>query len=246
VPSGRRRTPARASGQSVERSLVEWHPAVRIVSARRAPEELFEGIASAEEARDLLAVVAAGRPARFEPGDAAVGEGAGWVMAAFLQGGAARFNDESFGAFYAAREEATAIAETHFHYARFLAAAHEVYALIGVRVLLADVAARVADIRGRARSMPELYDPDPAHYGRSQQWAGAQRAAGCDGVVYDSVRRKGGECVALFRPRLIARCRVGDRLAYEWNGRSIVATYQLALRNIPDEVPREIDGNFNR
>lgn len=237
MPPRRRSGPARASIEPVARSLVEWHPAVRIVSSRRAPEELFEGIASAEEASDLLAIVAAGRPARFEAEDVAVGEGAGWVMAAFLQGGAARFNDESFGAFYAAREEATAIAETHFHYARFLAAAREEYALIGVRVLLADIAARAADVRGRTSTLPELYDPDPAHYARSQQWAAAQRAAGADGIVYDSVRRKGGECVAIFRPRLIERCRVGDRLAYEWNGRAIAASYQLTPRNVSDEVP---------
>lgn len=223
--------------QPVARTLVEWRPAVRIISARRTPEELFERIASAEEARDLMAIVAAGHPARFEAEDAAVGEGAGWVMAAFLQGGAARFNDETFGAFYAAREEATAIAETHFHYERFLAAAREEYALIGVRVLLADIAARAADIRGRVRAMPELYDPDPAHYARSQRWAAAQRTAGADGIVYDSVRRNGGECIALFRPRLVERCHVGDRLAYEWNGRFITATYALTPRESFDNVP---------
>lgn len=232
----RRRPPGRAPAEAVARAQVDWHPAVRIVSARRTPEELFEGIASTAEARDLLAVVAAGRPARFDPADVAVGEGAGWVMASFLQGGAARFNDESFGAFYAAREEATAIAETHYHYSRFLVAAREVYALVGVRVLLANVAARAVDIRGRRSALPELYDPDPAHYARSQQWGAAQRAAGADGIVYDSVRRAGGECVALFRPRLITRCRAGDRLAYEWDGRSIVATYALTLRNGPNNV----------
>ena len=206
------------------------------MSARRTPEALFEGIASAAEARDLLAVVVAGRPARFDPADIATGEGAGWVMSAFLQGGAARFNDESSGSFYAARDEATAIAETHYHYSRFLVAAREAYALIGVRVLLADIAARALDIRGRERALPELYDPDPAHYSRSQQWAAAQRDAGADGIVYDSVRRAGGECVALFRPRLITRCRAGDRLAYEWDGRSIVATYALTARDVSGEV----------
>lgn len=162
-----------------------------------------------------------------------MGEGAGWVMAAFLQGGAARFNDQSFGAFYAARQEATAIAETQFHYARFLMAAREEYALIGVRVLLADIASRAVDIRGRARTLPELYDPDPSHYARSQQWAAVQRATGADGIVYDSVRREGGECVALFRPRLVTRCREGDRLVYEWDGKSIVATYSLTPRTDP-------------
>jgi RES domain-containing protein len=232
----RRRPPARSLAAALPRALVEWRQAVRIVSARRTPEEFFEGIASADEARDLLAVVAAGRPARFDPADVAVGEGAGWVMAAFLQGGAARFNDESFGAFYAAHEEATAIAETQYHYARFLLAARDDYALIGVQLLIADVDARAVDIRGRARTLRELYDPDPARYARSQLWGAAQRAAGADGIVYDSVRREGGECVALFRPRLITRCRVGERLAYEWDGRSIVATYTLTRRHTVDDV----------
>lgn len=233
----RRRAPAREPAAALTRAPVDWRPAARIVSARRTPEELFEGIASADEARDLLAIVTAGRPARFDPADVAVGEGAGWVMAAFLQGGAARFNDQSFGAFYAALEEATAIAETQFHYARFLLAAREEYALIGVRVLLADIASRAVDIRGRVRTLPELYDPDPSHYARSQQWAAAQRATGVDGVVYDSVRREGGECVALFRPRLVTRCRAGDRLVYEWDGESIVATYSLTTRSDPSKEP---------
>jgi len=233
----RRRAPARKPAPVLTRAPVDWHPAARIVSARRTPEELFEGIASADEARDLLTIVTAGRPARFDPADVAVGEGAGWVMAAFLQGGAARFNDQSFGAFYAAREEATAIAETQFHYARFLLAAREDYALIGVRVLLADIAARAIDIRGRARTLPQLYDPDPSHYARSQQWAVAQRATGADGVVYDSVRREGGECIALFRPRLVTRCRAGDRLVYEWDGGSIVAAYSLTPRGGPVKEP---------
>lgn len=234
-----RRPQARTAAAPSATIHVGWSPAVRIISARRASEDVFEGIASPEEARDLLEIVAAGRPARFDPADIAVGEGAGWILAAFLQGGAARFNDESFGAFYAAREEATAIAETHFHYARFLAAAREGYALLGVRLLLAEVAADPVDIRGRAASIPELYDPDPAHYAPSQRWAASRRADGADGILYDSVRRKGGECIALFRPRLVTRCRPGDRLVYEWDGHSVVATYTMTLRNNSDNVHQQ-------
>ena len=228
--------PAPAKGAPITATRVEWSGAVRIVSARRAPEELFEGIANPDEARDLLAVVAAGRPARFDPADVAVGEGAGWVLSAFLQGGAGRFNDQSFGAFYAAREESTALAETRYHYGRFLAAAREGYALLGVRVLHADLAARPMDIRRRAGSFPELYDPDPDHYAPSQRWAARCRSEGADGVVYDSVRRSGGECVALFRPRLVSHCRVGDRLVYEWDGHSVVETYTLTPRSGHEDV----------
>ena len=209
---------------------MEWSPAVRIVSARRAPEAAFEGIASADEARELLEVVAAGQPARFDPSDVAPGEGVGWILSAFLRGGAARFNDENFGAFYAAREESTALAETQFHYARFLAAAREGYTLLGVRVLHAHLAAEAVDIRGGAALFPDLYDPDPDHYAPAQRWAAERRAGGADGVVYDSVRRSGGECIAVFRPRLITRCCPGDRVAYEWDGRSFIGTYTLTPR----------------
>ena len=243
MPSPRRPL-ARAAAAPKATTHVEWSPAVRIISARRASEDVFEGIASPDEARDLLEVVAAGRPARFDPADIAVGEGAGWILAAFLQGGAARFNDETFGAFYAAREEATALAETHFHYARFLTAAREGYALLGVRLLLADVAADAVDIRGRVASVPELYDPDPTHYAPSQRWAASRRADGADGIVYDSVRRTGGECIALFRPRLVTRCRPGDRLAYEWDGHSVVATYTLTPRINTDDVHQQKTANI--
>lgn len=77
----------------------------------------------------------------------------------------------------------------------------------------------------RTSPLGELYDPDPGHYGPAQRWAVIQRAAGFDGVVYDSVRDAGGECVAIFWPRLVAACRVGERLAYESDGEKIAAVY---------------------
>ncbi|HEY9514862.1 MAG TPA: RES family NAD+ phosphorylase [Gemmatimonadaceae bacterium] len=209
-----------------------WSPAVRIVSARHTPAAAFERIADREEAAELLQIIAAGRPARFDPADVTVGDGAGWIVAAFLRGGAARFNDETFGAFYAAREEATAVMETQFHYARFLRDAREGYVLLGARVLLADVDARPVDIRARSDELSEIYDPEPAHYSAAQRWAAEQRREGADGIVYDSVRRSGGECVAIFRPRLITSCRVGDQLAYEWGGEAFVATYTLSRREL--------------
>ncbi|MDQ3606025.1 MAG: RES family NAD+ phosphorylase [Gemmatimonadota bacterium] len=212
---------------------IEWTPAVRIASMRQTPEAAFERIADAAEAAAILEVIAAGRPPRVAPEAVAVGEGAGWIMAAFLRGGAGRFNDETFGAFYAAREEATAIAETRFHYARILRDAREEHTLFGARLLLADIVAAPVDIRSRASSLSEFYDPDPGRYGPAQRWAASQRAAGADGVLYDSVRRAGGQCVALFRPRLVRACRTGDRLAYEWDGAQFAAVYTLTPRELP-------------
>jgi len=100
-------------------------------------------------------------------------------------------------------------------------------------VLLADLAAAPLDIRGRADSLPELYDPDPDRYVSGQRWAAERRARGADGIVYDSVRHAGGECIALFRPRLVAACRVGDRLAYEWDGARFVGIHTMVPRETP-------------
>jgi RES domain-containing protein len=120
-------------------------------------------------------------------------------VAAFLRGGPGRFNDRTLGAFYAAREESTAIEETRFHYDRILQDAREGHVLFGARVLLADITAAATDIRGRAESLPDLYDPDPNRCGPAQRWAAEQRTCSADGVVYDSVRHAGGECIVLFR-----------------------------------------------
>ena len=60
---------------------------------------------------------------------------------------------------------------------------------------------------GAARVPALLYDPDT--YATSQRFALDLLAHGSNGVVYRSVRRDGGTCLACFRPRLLARVRVG-------------------------------------
>ena len=72
--------------------------------------------------------------------------------------------------------------------------------------------------RARQAEYPELYDPEPEHYPAAQAWASASRGQGGDGVVYSSVRRAGGQCAALFRPRTIAHCRIIRPLHYLWHG----------------------------
>jgi hypothetical protein len=176
----------------------------------------------------VLAVLASGAPAEAAPARVVTGPGAGWIMLPFLRPGPSRFSSgERYGVFYAGRRQATAIAETTFHYARFLTASHEAATLLGVQLLRCDVAGRMADIRGRQAAHPELYDPDPTQYGPAQQWGDRQQRAGRPGVVYDSVRDPGGECVAVFDPRCVTHCTVAAQLAYEWDGSAIVAAHRM-------------------
>lgn len=168
----------------------------------------------------------AGDVSLVPPEDRIAGPGSTPVMAAFthLKPGGDRFTDGSFGAFYAGLTIETAIAETSYHRSRFLAATDEPAQEIDMRVYAVDLDAELHDIRGRKTSHLELYDPET--YAASQSLARALRDAGSNGIVYWSVRHDGGECVAVFRPRLLSNCRQERHLCYVWDGRSIVTIYE--------------------
>jgi hypothetical protein len=96
-----------------------------------------------------------------------------------------------------------------------------------MRTYLCDVAAVFHDIRGKQEGMPDIYDPDS--YIASQKLARALKLAGSNGVVYDSVRHPGGQCLAIYRPRLIQNLRQGTHLRYVWDGAAIGRVYELRL-----------------
>src|SRR5690606_28001873 len=126
---------------------------------------------------------------------------ASYVMAPFTHPapGGARFNGAQVGAFYAGRVLDTAIAETVYHRTRFMRATNEPPMELDMRVLESEIDARVHDIRGMRETLAAVYDPND--YTASQQLASRLRAEGSDGLVYDSVRHEGGQCIAIFRPR---------------------------------------------
>ncbi len=217
------------------RRRIRWQPCYRIIPSRYPPIDLFERVADAE---DLDAVIAlesltnerlrdeVGDIRLVPPADRVAGPGAGYVMAAFTHTppGGGRFSDEAHGAYYAARRLETAIAETSYHRARFMAATKEPPMHLDMRVLEAEMDARLHDVRGMRVQLPAIYDKDD--YGASQAFARKVREAGSDGIVYDSVRHEGGRCAAVFRPRRIKRCREVRYLTYVWDGERIVEVYE--------------------
>lgn len=131
------------------------------------------------------------------------------VNAAFTHArpGGGRFNGPTRGAWYAAFELKTAQAEAAFHKREELAEIGwrdvEVFTFIDY---LADFRAEFHDLRGDA-DYADCLDPD--NYANSQALAGELLAAGSAGVVYESARRAGGDCLACFRPALVANVRRG-------------------------------------
>lgn len=134
------------------------------------------------------------------------------VMAAFCHphAGGGRFNGAERGAWYAGTELETAHAEVIWHRSQEMLEVGVTEMHWQVRLYLADFDARFEDVRERR----ELHDPDS--YAESQAFARLRLAAGSDGVLYRSVRRPGGECVACFRPPLVANVRQDSHFEYKW------------------------------
>lgn len=140
------------------------------------------------------------------------------AMAAFLHcaetGG--RFNTTDLGAWYAALDLDTAIAEALFHHGRRLRLSAGGFPnTIEMRELSSRPSADLIDIR--RLEDPPLYHLDD--YTAGQQFAEQHRRDRRDGIWYRSVRRDGGENVAIFKPRLVVPIVQGCHLRYDWNAR---------------------------
>ena len=111
---------------------MRWQQACRIVPTRYPAVTLFDRVADAADFEALYALEALtnerareelGQVERVPPDDRVFGPGSGPIMAAFTHVNllGSRFSGGEHGVFYAARERATAVAETRHHHGRFLA-----------------------------------------------------------------------------------------------------------------------------
>lgn len=216
-------------------STIDWRPCYRIIASRFPPISLFETVADPDDLEAIYQIEAmtndrlrdeAGELSLVAPEDRVSGPGTSPIMAAFthLDPAGNRFTDGRYGVFYAGESLATAVAETRHHRARFMAATREPAQELDMRVYAVDLRADLHDIRDMRGSHGELYHP--ASYAASQAFAAGLRAEGSDGIVYQSVRLEGGECVAVFRPRLLSHCRQERHLCYVWDGEAIRTVYE--------------------
>ena len=81
---------------------------------------------------------------------------------------------------------------------------------------LADFSAAFHDIRGGGR-FADCLAPDS--YLASQDLAQRLLDGGSLGIVYPSVRRKHGTCLACFRPALVMNVRKGNAYRFVWSGK---------------------------
>jgi len=213
-----------------------WKPSWRLVSSRFPPVGVFDRVTSAEDLDIVLEIEGLtndrlreelGELALVPKEDRISGPGTTPIMAAFthLNGEGSRFTDGSYGVYYAAKSIETAVAETRFHRSRFLAATQEPPIEIDMRSYASNIDADLHSIVERQAELPDIYAPDPTQYGAAQAFAKALRAAGSNGIHYSSVRDPGGECIAVFRPRVMQPAVQGKHYCYIWDGREITGVY---------------------
>jgi len=207
---------------------VRWSSTYRAVPSRYPPIQLFERIGEPSEWEAIAEIESLTNDSvRQEIGEISLvpveervsGLGASWVMASFTHLGTSRFSDGSFGVHYVAHEKQTAIAETIYHLGIFYAATAEAPLDLDMRVLIGRTDATFHDLRDGGRRFAAVMDPDD--YTHSQALGAALRNGGSNGVVYDSVRNPGGQCIGAFRPRAVSVPIQGPHLRYHWNGSRI-------------------------
>jgi len=219
---------------------IDWRQTARLVPSRFPPVALFDRVADSAdfEALYLLEGMTNDRlrdevgEIRLVPSEERLfGPGSTPIMAAFTHPNplGSRFSDGSYGVYYAARDLETAIDEVAFHLGRFYRATGEGALHADLRTYYADAAGLLHDIRELRDQLPGIFDAQS--YAESQQLGRRLRAEGSAGIAYRSVRRKGGECLAIFRPKVLKAAVQGPHFRFEWNGSAFVTIAQLSARS---------------
>ena len=219
---------------------IHWPRSYRVVPARFPPVALFEGVAGDGGDLDALNELEgltsprlreqAGEIHLLASEDRRFGPGWSPVMAAMCYPRPSRFTDGTFGAYYCADSERTAVVETRFHRERFLAESAEPPMSVEMRVYIAELQAPLVDLRAdREKAAPYL---DPYSYTASRRLGELARSQRHYGLVYPSVRdRNGGECAAVLRPPALSPTCQGKHFEYRWDGHRIRSVVELRDSN---------------
>jgi hypothetical protein len=180
------------------------------------PDDL-QSILDVLSVTDARARDAAGAFAALPPADQYRGSGAAAVMMPFLCPGESRFSSGRYGVLYGAESTETAVAEVSYHHGRRLQRAA---APSGTSIILAlwsfALDADVADVRGYDVSIYHL-----VNYAAAQALGQQLRTDGAAGVLYSSVRRASGECVGVFKPRVVDSMEKRDDWRLFWDGKAV-------------------------
>ncbi|TBG55692.1 RES family NAD+ phosphorylase [Rhizobium leguminosarum] len=186
-------------------------PSYRLIPSQFPPIGLFETVTRAADLEAVMELVGwtndrlvADRIQRLPEDQWVYGTpNSSIVMAAFLHvaPGGMRFNGPDLGAWYAADDLRTAAAEVGHHLRREAVARGVVTMARTYRSYAATLFGDYLDIRGEQTLRSDVYDG--TSYAASQVLGEEVRSSGGAGILYDSVRLKGGVAIVAHRPRNI-------------------------------------------
>ena len=158
------------------------------------------------------------------PEDRVTGPGTTAIMAAFTHTGiASRFTDGRFGVYYAGLSLATALAESRFSRGRFLQATNEPAQMLTMRCYTCEIHSQLVDVRADAQA----HHPDS--FVHAQAIGRQVKAQNAMGILYNSVRHPGGECIAALRPKaLIPPALQAGHYQFYWDGNSVAHVLAVA------------------
>jgi RES domain-containing protein len=217
------RVRAESQLNSLSRAPLQWKPAVRVVP-------LFPPIAMLEQLDPALQAAALAEVASVSPdilgnlallpsGPLPTGGGASRIITSFTFSKPARFNDPTFAAFYGAESLGTAISETVHHITGSLQDVKAPPQTLPTRVALHVEVNAIDVLDARPATYAEIYDPNV--YVESRFFGALARGRGVQGIAFRSVRRPGGECVAVYTHTVLANCREDRELVYRYDGANI-------------------------
>jgi hypothetical protein len=137
-----------------------------------------------------------------------------------------RFNGPDRGAWYAGFELETSQAEIAFHKWLELSEIDRLEEEVTYDDYLADFSAELHDVRVDDTFHRCL---SPGSYVASQALGQRLLEMGSLGIVYPSVRRTRGTCIACFRPALVTNVRKGATYAFRWDGKPVPSIAERAV-----------------
>lgn len=219
------------SEASFEVARVAYPRTVRLVSSARLREAVLTPLADTPEELALLAEIEGATSGRLIAQERGLGALTadelvhGVPHARFINASFAyakprqpmRFSPANRGAWYAALAVETCIAEVGYHLTRALNDAGDYDAIVEYGEMLASMSGLFVDLRS-VPGHPSLAADPAIGYPAGNAIAAMARAEGHNGIIYPSVRHKGGTCIAALWPNVVQSVVQGSMYRLTWSG----------------------------
>jgi hypothetical protein len=214
--------------------------AYRLVNSKFPPIAIFDDVADNTEFEALFRLQAKTNPRLLDeighirmvkPERRPFGiTGCNYALAPFthINQLGSRFSRGEFGVLYAAETMDTALAETCYHQQWYFQTQIRglKYDRIVMRGLKLKFSATLINIHSPKYGQQNWYHP--SDYTAAQQLGNAIKTADKDGLWYESVRKPGTSCYALFSPHVISSVLQTRHYEFVWNGHRIDAVIRLS------------------